>query len=40
GAAVTAEDIAAHYDEITAEDGYIVPQSTQDEIMALAGLFS
>ena len=40
GATVTAEDIAAHYDEITAEDGYIVPQSTQDEIMALAGLFS
>ena len=39
GAKVTAEDIAAHYDEITAEAGYIVPQSTTDEIMALAGLF-
>jgi hypothetical protein len=40
GAAVTAEDIAANYEAITAEEGYIVPQSTQDEIMALAGLFS
>jgi NAD(P)-dependent dehydrogenase (short-subunit alcohol dehydrogenase family) len=40
GATVTAEDIATHYDEITREEGYIVPQSTQDEIMALAGLFS
>jgi hypothetical protein len=40
GVAVTAEDIAAHYDEITEEAGYIVPQSTQDEVVALLGLFS
>jgi hypothetical protein len=40
GATVTAEDIAANYDAITNEDGYIVPQSTQDEIVALLGLFA
>ncbi len=40
GASVTAEDIATNFAQITAEEGYIVPQSTQDEIMALAGLFS
>jgi len=40
GATVTAEDIQAHYDEITKEEGYIVPQSTQDEIMTLLGLFA
>ncbi len=40
GVSVTAEDIASNFEQITAEDGYIVPQSTQDEIMALAGLFS
>ena len=40
GASVTAEDIASHFEQITAEEGYIVPQSTTDEIMAIAGLFS
>ena len=40
GNPVSAEDIATNIGQITAEEGYIVPQSTQDEIMALAGLFS
>jgi NAD(P)-dependent dehydrogenase (short-subunit alcohol dehydrogenase family) len=40
GASVTAEDIAANIEQITKEDGYIVPQSTTDEIMALASLFN
>ena len=40
GNPVSAEDIASNIAQITAEEGYIVPQSTQDEIMALAGLFS
>ncbi|MCW2606819.1 MAG: hypothetical protein JWO60_1512 [Frankiales bacterium] len=35
----TAEDIQSHLGEITAEEGYIVPQSTADEIMALAAKF-
>jgi NAD(P)-dependent dehydrogenase (short-subunit alcohol dehydrogenase family) len=35
----TAEDIAAHFEEIDGRDGYIVPGGTTDEIMALAGLF-
>ena len=39
-ASVTAEDIAANFEQITKEDGYIVPQSTTDEIMALASLFN
>ncbi len=39
GAVVTAEDIAAHIDEIEKQDGYIVPNSTGDEIMSLAALF-
>jgi NAD(P)-dependent dehydrogenase (short-subunit alcohol dehydrogenase family) len=34
-----AEDVAAHFGEIDGQDGYIVPGSTTDEIMALAGLF-
>ena len=40
GATVAAEDIAAHIAEIEAEAGYMVPGSTADEIMALAGLFA
>jgi NAD(P)-dependent dehydrogenase (short-subunit alcohol dehydrogenase family) len=40
GASVTAEDIAAHIEEIEKQDGYMVPNSTSDEIMALAGLLS
>lgn len=40
GATVTAEDIVANIAQIEAEEGYIVPQSTADEIMALAGLFA
>ena len=35
----TAEDIAAHFDEINDREGYIVPQNTADEIITLAGLF-
>jgi len=38
GAVVTAEDIAAHLGQIEAQEGYIVPNSTTDEIMAVAGL--
>jgi NAD(P)-dependent dehydrogenase (short-subunit alcohol dehydrogenase family) len=40
GASVTAEDVAAHIEEIEKQDGYMVPNSTSDEIMALAGLLS
>jgi hypothetical protein len=40
GVTPTAEDVQAHLDEITAEEGYLVPQSTADEIMALAPRFS
>ena len=40
GATVTAEDIVANIAQIEAEEGYIVPQSTSDEIMVLAGLFA
>ena len=40
GASVAAEDIAANFAQITAEEGYTVPQSTTDEIMLLAGLFA
>ena len=40
GAAPTAEDIAGHLDEITAQDGYLVPQSTTDEIVALNDIFT
>ncbi|CAA9255082.1 MAG: 3-oxoacyl-[acyl-carrier protein] reductase, partial [uncultured Blastococcus sp.] len=36
----TAEDIAAHLAEIEKEEGYIVPSSTTDEIVALSGLFN
>jgi NAD(P)-dependent dehydrogenase (short-subunit alcohol dehydrogenase family) len=36
----TAEDIASHLAEIEKEEGYIVPQSTTDEIVALSGLFN
>ncbi len=39
GASVVAEDIAAHLADIEKQDGYLVPGSTTDEIMALAGLF-
>ena len=35
-----AEDIAANFEQIDGQDGYIIPGSTTDEIMALAGLFS
>jgi len=40
GATITAEDIAEHIAEIEKQDGYMVPNSTSDEIMALAGLLS
>jgi NAD(P)-dependent dehydrogenase (short-subunit alcohol dehydrogenase family) len=36
----TAEEIAEHFDQIDSQNGYIVPGSTTDEIMALAGLFN
>jgi NAD(P)-dependent dehydrogenase (short-subunit alcohol dehydrogenase family) len=36
----SAEDIAAHLAEIEKEEGYIVPSSTTDEIVALSGLFN
>jgi NAD(P)-dependent dehydrogenase (short-subunit alcohol dehydrogenase family) len=35
----TAEDIAAHLDQIENQDGYFVPGSTTDEILALAELY-
>jgi NAD(P)-dependent dehydrogenase (short-subunit alcohol dehydrogenase family) len=38
GARTTAEDVAAHIDEIRAPDGYIVPTSIADEISGLASL--
>jgi NAD(P)-dependent dehydrogenase (short-subunit alcohol dehydrogenase family) len=38
GASVTAEDIAANFEQIEKQDGYFVPNSTSDEIMAVAGL--
>jgi len=37
GAKPSAEDIAAHLDEIENQSGYIVPNSVADEIQALAG---
>jgi hypothetical protein len=37
---VAPEDVATHWDEIEKQDGYMVPNSTSDEIMALAGLLS
>lgn len=40
GVPVTAEDIAEHIAEIEKQDGYLVPNSTSDEIMALAGLLA
>ncbi|MCW2668009.1 MAG: hypothetical protein JWN57_2971 [Frankiales bacterium] len=39
GVTPTAEDIQAHLDQITSTDGFIVPQSTTDEIVALAAHF-
>jgi NAD(P)-dependent dehydrogenase (short-subunit alcohol dehydrogenase family) len=36
----TAEDIAAHLAEIEKEEGYLVPTSTTDEIVALSSLFN
>jgi hypothetical protein len=39
GVTPTAEDVQAHLDEINSTEGTIVPQSTTDEIMALAGKF-
>ncbi|WP_028922340.1 SDR family oxidoreductase [Pseudonocardia acaciae] len=38
GAAVSAEDVAAHLDDIRAQDGYIVPSSVTDELGALLPL--
>jgi NAD(P)-dependent dehydrogenase (short-subunit alcohol dehydrogenase family) len=38
GAVVTAEDIASNFEQIENRDGYFVPNSTTDEIMAVAGL--
>jgi NAD(P)-dependent dehydrogenase (short-subunit alcohol dehydrogenase family) len=39
GVTPSAEDVQSHLDEITAEEGYIVPQSTSEEIMQLAARF-
>ncbi len=39
-ASVSAEDIATNFEQISKEEGYIVPQSTTDEIMAIAALFN
>ena len=39
GSTPTAEEIQAHLDEINDMSGAIVPQSTTDEIMALAAKF-
>ena len=39
GAQPTAEDIQAHLEEITSQADYFVPQSTSDEIVALAKRF-
>lgn len=39
GASPSAEDIADHFATIDSTDGFIVPGSTGDEIMALAGVF-
>src|SRR6476469_4015529 len=36
----TAEDIAKNFEQSDGQEGYIVPGSTGDEIMALAGLFN
>lgn len=38
GAAVTAEDIAVHLEEIEKQDGYIVPTSVADELQAVLPL--
>ena len=40
GVTPTAEDIAAHLAEIDKQEGYLVPGSTSDEIVALAALFN
>jgi NAD(P)-dependent dehydrogenase (short-subunit alcohol dehydrogenase family) len=40
GVTPTAEDVQSHLDEITSEEGHIVPQSTTDEIVQLAARFS
>jgi hypothetical protein len=40
GAAPTAEDIQEHFAEISEREGYIVPQSTTDEIVALSERFT
>ena len=36
----TAEDIAANFGQIDGQDGYLIPGSTTDEIVALAAYFS
>jgi NAD(P)-dependent dehydrogenase (short-subunit alcohol dehydrogenase family) len=40
GVTPTAEDVQQHLDEIDARDGYLVPQSTTDEIVALSQRFT
>ncbi len=40
GVPPTAEDVQAHLAEITAQEGYLVPQSTTDEIVALSERFT
>jgi hypothetical protein len=40
GASPTAEDVQAHFAEISEREGYIVPQSTTDEIVALSERFT
>ena len=40
GVTPSAEDIAAHLDEISSTEGFIIPGSTTDEIVALASKFN
>ena len=40
GASPSAEDVQAHFAEITEREGYLVPQSTTDEIVALSERFT
>jgi NAD(P)-dependent dehydrogenase (short-subunit alcohol dehydrogenase family) len=40
GASPTAEDVQAHLDEIQSTEGFMIPASTTDEIVALASKFN
>jgi hypothetical protein len=37
---LTAEDVRDHFDEIRAEDGYIVPANSTEEVMEIAKALS